>query len=381
MVEVRRSRLLAALDHEGGTWLEASSEANSRALAELRGLPAAASRGFVLRLVEAALLSGADEVHVDCVEGVVMVELGPLQLARDELSQLFTHARPEQAPDSYRHDADAQPSARARTLHMLALACAAALEQAPKSIELDRTGKVQRWPIVGILIDSIARSGAGQRWLATPERPAGVVQEIEGERPGTRIEIGGVIGEHDRELLRERCRASQHPIFIDGERISEGPEVAMLGGFVELRQRGGWSPAIQTRPLIDAQGRVLGQVGHTREPGVHVARLIVLCNGVEIESIELPEGRSRFVAVVELDLPRDLAQIRLQRGAELEAVLGLVSERARARHRPASAREPEFRIEPLPEDPGVGANVAILRVIVTALGLIALVLYQLLTSK
>jgi hypothetical protein len=369
----RPSRLNAALDQEGG-WVDESANAARQALDELRQHPLPEPRAYVLMLVEAAVVSGVSSVHVDCIDGVLVVELGPLLFRREELARLFISPLGpiSGGEDSYRRapDADEQAALRVRTLQKLAVGCAAAQSLEP----------------TGILIESIDRSGKGLRWRSTPIRPEGAVFDVEGEWPGTRIEIGGVVGERDRDLLRERCRASHYPIHLGDERISKGPEVAMLGGFVGARERGRWSPKVQLRRIVDAQGRTIGHAGRSRDPDARTARVIVLCNGVEIETIELPEGRDHFVAVVELDLPRDISQTRLQRGPELAAMLAAVQRRTRGSPRPppiSRTSRPDAEIH------GVAAGSAlvdpvgsvVIRGILAVLFVLGYALYEVLTSK
>ncbi len=118
------------------------------------------------------------------------------------------------------------------------------------------------------------------------------------------------------ELLRERCRHSRLPIYLDGERISLGPEAA----FTRDHHR----PAVDPIAVLDDEGVEIGEATITTTSEDGKGWIELLTNGWLVERVELPGGASGLHAVVEVDLRRDLAQAKVIRDAAFEAVLDAV---------------------------------------------------------
>ena len=61
----------------------------------------------------------------------------------------------------------------------------------------------------------------------------------------------------------------------------------------------------------------LARLGHGGQPG----RLLLLTNGVLAETLPLPEAPTDFLALVDVDLRKDLAQNRVVRDAEFDQMM------------------------------------------------------------
>jgi hypothetical protein len=284
----------------------------AQALAKLRSYQLADAHGWILLVVEAAVVGGADPIVIPC-EGALVIELGPLELPGDALGQLFAWA-------FTRRDASADPRerARARVLQLLALACNGLLGRAPDTIVIESSG-----PDMGV------------RLRLTPALPTGTL-EPHAARPGSRLRVEGLSADHELALVRKRCRLTTRDVRLGSERISRGPVGAIDADFEADSMR--FVPS-STRPLRDEQGVTIGRWGRARptHPTLHV-----VMQGVTIESIDLRDESfgplehaldSRFVAVVERELPRDISQSWVRRGPELDAIVASARRTAKVRPR------------------------------------------------
>jgi hypothetical protein len=272
-----------------------------QALIKLREHQLVDPHAWVLLVIEAAVLAGAKRVSVP-TEGELAIELGPLELRAEELEQLFAWVFVEL------DGIEEHERRRRRALQQLALASNAALRLEPSEL----------------VIESIDPQGQGARLRMTRERPLGAVESVEDAAPGTRMRAVGLVGERERGLVRERCRYTTHDVRLGDERISRGPSGAIVDAeFEQLRDQAGFAASARTRPLVDAQGRTIGRHGKAYRMDAPPA-LLVVSNGVLIERVELEGGEAlepSFVAVVELDLPRDLSQAKIRRGPEFESIV------------------------------------------------------------
>jgi hypothetical protein len=331
------SSLIAALE-QGGELVDAGefSVDAGQALVKLRDYQLVDPHGWVLLVIEAAVLAGATPVSVPA-EGELVVELSPLELRADELEQLFAWVFIELEGiegDEWR---------RRRALQQLALASNAVL-----GLELDE-----------LVIESIDLQGRGSRLRMTRAQPLGVLESIADAAPGTRVRVVGLAGERERQLVRERCRYTTHDIRIGDERISRGAVGALVDDeFVQMREQVGWAGGRRTKPLIDAQGQTIGAHGKAYRVASQPS-LLIIANGVLIERVELDaapntELMSNFVAVVEIDLPRDLSQAKVRRGPEFESIVQAARSAATKLDRRPQGKLREFE---LVSNEGVGPRV------------------------
>lgn len=300
-----------------------------QALVKLRDYQLAVPHAWILLVVEAAATAGVEPIVIPG-EDPLRVELGALELDAAQLEQLFAWA-------FVKRDAASDPATRQRTrvLELLALACNALLGLRPDAI----------------VIESAGASG-GLRLRMTPAQPLGTIEASADLQPGTRLCVEGLAGAAERELVRARCRLTTLDVRIAAERVSRGPAGAIVDATFEAqREKGGFAPVGRTKPLHDAEGRVLGRYGRSMQVNPHPL-LHIVTKGVTIESIDLRDesfGKldveldDHFVAVVDRDLPRDISQARVRRGPELAALVALV--RKVAEHEPR-AMQPRSRLGP-----------------------------------
>lgn len=307
--------LLAALEADGDLVDEGGfSIDGAQARAKLRDFLLAEAEAYVLLLVEAAVLGGADPVRVDSEGGVVSVELGALAFERAELEHLFAavFAGPGGADDAERR--------RRRVLQKLAHACNAALRLNPRAI----------------IVESGPPEGSGLRLRLTPDDDRGVVESVE-LAPGTRVrvELGALaavsvvtsaeLESREAELVRERCVYSPVTIQLGDERVSRGLREAL---YIELTPDDlSFAPRPRKLEAIELDGRPIGWAA-LRYSGKLPAELTIVTNGVLAERGTFGDQRRRaapdFGAVVDVDLARDLGQNKLLRGPELERVMDAI---------------------------------------------------------
>ncbi|PRQ04765.1 hypothetical protein ENSA5_05300 [Enhygromyxa salina] len=301
--------LLAALEaggelvDEGGFSIDAAE-----ALRKLREFQLADAHAYVLRLVEAAALGGADPIRLEIDASAVVIELGPIAFTHDELAELFTAVFIEL------EGASVVERRRRRSLQQLAFACNAALRLNPKAIE----------------IESIARSGEGLRTILTPARELGEVEAFEPaqRKAGTRVRVRhsglgvGAAEPREAELVRSSCVYSSRAVELGGERVSRGMVQAL---HVELLPTElSFSPRVRKASKIELDGELIGYAG-LRYTSKAPAAVTILTNGVLAEELEFGDeerpGAPDFAAIVDVDLAKDLGQTKLLRGPEFERVM------------------------------------------------------------
>lgn len=266
------------------------------ALAKLRRHQLGEPGDHLLMLVEAAWLVGraCDSPSIRFSLGEdTSVEFGDIALA-EVLPDLFSAALAGIDPAL-----EGEARTHARVLQLLGLAANAALALEPRQLR-------------------VSASDAGGRTstvLVSPNGEIDVAPLREGGRPSRiRFEMEGGSGwqRSERELARlyARCEHASLPIWVGDERISLGP----LMGFAE--------PATsEKRAAVEVDGRTLGFVGHTAIRGAP-PRLIFVNRGLSIE--EPLEAEPGLQAIVEVDLPLDIARQRLVETAELERIRAAV---------------------------------------------------------
>lgn len=302
--------LLDALDDEGEL-VEAGSSFSidaNRALAKLREFQLVDAHAYVLLLVEAAVLAGVETVEIEIDVAQVCVGLGSLSFDRDTLEQLFAAVFVEL------DGIDPGERRRRRALQKLALACNAALSLEPRAIELECTDG----------------TGKGLRLTLTPGRASGEITELDSPPPSairirSRALTEIVDDSREAQLIRERCRFSATPIFLDGERVGQPLERALH----TTLSSGELSLGVRARKLrsIELDGVRIGAAA-LRYGGGLAPELRIVTNGVLAETLMLDElarpAAADFLAIVDLDLAKDLGQSKLLRGPAFDRVLDRV---------------------------------------------------------
>ncbi len=243
---------------------------------------------WVLVLVEAASIAGSPTIHFKLGARQSSARfIGPA-IDADRFAQLFAAA----FSDSSKLEGSARIAAR--VLEKLAIAANAALT-------LDCSA---------LILECTTPSGEQRRMTIEPEGP--IVTELgqgagEGEIHFMLDSEGRDTERADAELalLRERARWAKPKIDIDGAAINE-TRAAALGSGARMA-------------ISDEHGKAIGlaRLGHGGQPG----RMLLLTHGVLAETLPLPEAPTDFLALVDVDLHKDLAQSRVVRDASFDAVI------------------------------------------------------------
>lgn len=289
----------------------------TKARDKLRDHQLADPLAYVLLLVEAATLAGSGRADATPRIAFTLSTTSEARFAGvrwrdDELRHPFAavfRSLPNE-PDAAR---------RVRVLQLLALAANAALAAGAERVELDAAGD----------------DGRLRRVTLVPEREVEPRFESLAELPASGVcfrFVGGAFefgrASKERDLLVSHCELSTTAISVDGERIDAGFGAA-FAGFRRLET---------THIAMDEFG-IIGQAGRV---GVEPARAMILTRGVLAETLPLPDCRPGFVAVVDVDLRKDLSQRQLLRDQTFTSVLAAImraDERlpwagARVEHRP-----------------------------------------------
>lgn len=297
------AQLIAALEGEAELVDRGSFDIDAEvALDKLARFQLADPSAYVLRLVEAGLLLGAQTVRVEISRRALRASFEapePVELPLVALERLFSvlvgvgaaeeiseaGSGPRSGPD--------EPARAA--LVLLAVAMVTAMRGAPLELHIESVGadrKGHRRVFVG-------------RGRPTTER-------VEGD-PGTRVLLidPGRDVSSERALLVDRCRHALAEILVDGDCVSRYP---ILDG------------ALGRAPLHDASDALVGEVGF--EASKSPAVLVLAPTGVELERVVLDGLEPGFVAWVRAALPRDLSQGKVRRTAEFDGIVAA----ARAAH-------------------------------------------------
>lgn len=191
---------------------------------------------------------------------------------------------------------------RTRVLQLLGLAANAALAAGAERLEIQNTDAEKRSRCV-----TIDRNGETQLELR---------ESTDASVPGHtvfRFVGGGLqIGRAAKELalLQAHCELASIPITVDGERIDAGQKAAFAG----FRRVQTTSIAIDDHGIVGTAARL----------GAEPAKALILTRSVLAETIELENCRPGFIAVVDVDLRKDLSQRRVLRDEQFEPVLGAI---------------------------------------------------------
>jgi hypothetical protein len=284
---------------------------NQQARRKLREHLLADPHAYVLLLIEAAVLGGANPVDVEVTAGQISIQLGPISFTAGELEQLFVAVFWETST------VDGPERVRRRVLQKLAYACNAALRLEPRMIDIIADDGQDG----GHHLRLTPTDDRGQ--LARTKQPVTGVQVRIAENPFTDFSSGGEPSEC--ELIRRRCVFSSVPIRLDGKRVSKGMEFAL---HVELSpDELSLSPRARQVTAIELDGRRIGSAG-MRYSGKQPAEVTILTNGVLAERFVLGDAERPaapdFAAIVDVDLGKDLGQNKIVRGPEFDRVMAAI---------------------------------------------------------
>ncbi|MCA9684664.1 MAG: hypothetical protein KC457_20935, partial [Myxococcales bacterium] len=285
-------RLLDALGEEAEFVDEGSFTFDPvKALEKLRSYQLVDPHGYVLLLVEAAWAAGARSVDISCGPTTQAYFTG-VPLERTQLEGVFTAVLADAGKL-----ADAEGRRVARVQQLLGIAANAALALEPQRVEIDsvdRSGKHHRLSVE-----------AGGRFSCTEigeDATPGLIRFwLHGRRGGDREA-------QEVDLLRERCCYASFPVNLYGQRVSAGLRQVMLG----LRT---------DRILLDDDTPIgLASLDRRRKK----ATLMLLTRGVLSETLELEDMDPRFIAIVDVDMRKDLSQRGILRGPIFDRVMAAV---------------------------------------------------------
>ncbi len=258
---------------------------------------------WVLVLVEFAALLGAKAVYFDYTEPErTQIRFRARSLGREQLAEPLNGVFAA-APSGD----DPVERAGQRAWAKLAVVCNALLRRA-KRIEL-------------VWLDA-AGKGLRTCWAGPAGSSRFELDELmrDTEQAGNTMIVE--FADHDRShaeretaLLRRACRTSSLLIMAGSEKLSHGCKAMFERGPERTSEP-------TTQSIRDDDFRLLGlaaRIGTRTKP-----RLRIQTNGVFAEDIDLDGYPSGFVAIVDLDLSRDLAQNLVLRDAAFERMLGFV---------------------------------------------------------
>ena len=273
---------------EGGFTLDPA-----KALEQLRAFQLAEREAWVLFLVEAASLAGAD-AKLACWAGEELtVEFVGPALGAAQLESIFL------APFETTSELEGEAQMVAGVRRYLAMALNAALAIEAPAYE----------------VQTVDANGEGQRLILEPSGEARV-EACEGAKPGVIrvLRAGeGVEGQYlsarELDIVRARCRYASFSVSCDGVRVSRGVKAILRPG-----------PQCS---ITDAAGRTIGVA--TRDDGAAEGRVLVVVRGVHLETLRSKATWPReFFAAVDLDLPTDLGSSQVLRGPAFDAVLAAI---------------------------------------------------------
>jgi hypothetical protein len=268
-----------------------------KAKVKMRQFQLAEPDRYVLLLVQAAILKGAENIVFDIDTDDMRMSFDGEPFSAADVDELYTSL----------FGGKRDRTIRAR--RELAMALNAAMGLNPRYVVLE--------------------SGDGERGIRLELRPEqeDVVEAVDGMAAGTRIHVkdqfrAGLLIRFVRDLrgeileekrLREHCKWASVAITLDGELISQRVPLARAIGRVELRGK-------------DATG-----VAGFEPDGEWRARVQVLNNGVWLAEHELPEFPPGFRAVVDgTELEKDVSQTDVVRNAAYHRLRGALRKAAQA---------------------------------------------------
>jgi hypothetical protein len=266
---------------EGGFTLDPS-----KAREKLRAYQLVNAHAYVLLMVEAAWIAGQAPINISCGPTTI-AEFNGVSLTRSQLENVFTSVFLDTS------ELTGAALAAGRVQQMLGIAANAALSLSPARIE----------------IENVDAQGRRNRMSVETDGSFRCVAIGEGTRGRTRFAFHGA-GQADREaqevgLIRRRCRYASFAVNLYGNRVSAGPRQALLG--------------LRTERVRLDDGTIIGLAGirPEREP----ATLLLVTRGVLAESVAIEGGEPGLLAVVDVDLRKDLSQQGVMRGEGFDGVM------------------------------------------------------------
>lgn len=245
---------------------------------------------YVLLLVEAAAAAnaGTGGIHFE-LGTTTTAEFGGLPLGAESLDDLLGAVF---APLSERPSPERR---RAQALRLLGLAANAALAAGATEVE----------------VQSVDESGQTHCVTLAPEGPARLEQRGPGQAGACRFRFVGSLldrrrPEHERTLLFARCRYSSFSVFVGQTPFNRGHAAALPEG-------------VRARSVTLPGHGVVGVAAHANTNAR--AKAIILTRGVLAELVPLEHCQPGFVAIIEVDLRKDLSQRHLVRDAAYERAI------------------------------------------------------------
>ncbi|KIG16935.1 hypothetical protein DB30_03919 [Enhygromyxa salina] len=259
-----------AVDSEGQFTLD-----REQARAKLQKFQLVDARRYVLELVQAAVLRGAEKIEFQIDADDMRLRFGGTPFTEAEIDDLY---------GSLFATGDTR---ELRGVRQLALALNAAIGMNPKFIHL-RSGKLELRMRPGQADEIIVKDTE----LRSTELH--VKQRV---RPRLMLDfflnLGGRLAEQT--YLRERCGYADVPIFLDGARISKGLASQALG-----------------HSSLQFHGPEFSGVMHVASQDSSYARLDLVKDGVWIDSRELLNGGTNLRIVVDGErLRKDVSQAKI----------------------------------------------------------------------
>lgn len=255
---------------------------------------------YVLLLVEAAWIAGGEGARAG-----IQFELGSTSTAQFFGLGFDPHELADVLGAVFRskHKLSGEALARARVLQMLGLAINAALALEQNAVVLHHVDDQGRRTSLrfGAKGPPVIEHGRGESQLLTRIEVHG--KALDRRRP-----------ERERRLLGERCRYADFPIEVDGRAINTDHR-ALLELHGE-RQHAGVAITLGDPPRNVGAATMLARA----EP----PKLLVLTRGVLSETLTMPNWHPGFVALVDVDLDKDLSQRRVRRDAAFDQVVDAV---------------------------------------------------------
>ncbi len=299
-----------AVEAQGGFTIDPE-----KAREKLRQYQLADPQRYVLLLVEAAVSSGATKLEFEIDSDDLHLRFDGASFRYEQLENIYGSLFA-----STSGEVDVDELTRLRGLQQLAFAINSAMALNPRFVR----------------VVSVASEGSGASLELRPDAPD-QVERIDanegqsGHAPGNSIHVKdrfrpGLVVEFFRsirgnlietKLLREHCRWSRTPIFVNGEQISgpiefDGEHWTQLDVFDP--PDGGERIGSAVLGLLDDDGYLLE------------ASADLLANGVAIERVAVSGGVRGFAAIV--DSPRfgkDVSQTKLLRDAGYDAVMSAIA--------------------------------------------------------
>jgi hypothetical protein len=261
----------------------------SKAREKLRAYQLVNAHAYILLLVETAWIAGASAIDISCGRTSVSEFMG-VSLTRMQLENVFTAVFLDTTALT------GTALAAARIQQLFGIAANAALSLGPERIEIenvDDEGRLNRMTIT---------SDGNNECVTIGEGPRGRTRFVVTDARASDRE------EREVTLIRERCRYASFPVNLYGQRMSAGPRHALLGA--------------RTERVRLADGTTIGLAG--MQPVDEPAKLLLVTRGVLSETITLEDGLKGFVAVVDVDLRKDLSQRGVLRGDSFDQVMRAV---------------------------------------------------------